>query len=92
MDVIVFKGMVLWRVQLSGLSVMDIIVGCGMILLFMCRIWCREITSHVNNWILYYYCAVSSLAKISADAVARWVTMAAVEKVGRVPCHTSGLL
>jgi len=31
---------------------------------------------------------VSSLAKISADAVARWVTLAAVEKVGRVPCHT----
>ena len=27
------------------------------------------------------------LAKISADAVARWVTLAAVEKVGRVPCH-----
>jgi D-serine dehydratase len=26
---------------------------------------------------------VSSLAKISADAVARWVTLAAVEKVGR---------
>ena len=25
---------------------------------------------------------VSSLAKISADAVARWVTLAAVEKVG----------
>ena len=31
---------------------------------------------------------VSSLAKISADAVARWVTLAAVEKVGMVPCHT----
>jgi len=31
---------------------------------------------------------VSSFAKISADAVARWVTLAAVEKVGRVPCHT----
>jgi hypothetical protein len=34
----------------------------------------------------------SSLAKISADAVARWETLAAVEKVGRVPCHISGLL
>ena len=31
---------------------------------------------------------VSSLAKVSADAVARWVTLAAVEKVGRVRCHT----
>jgi hypothetical protein len=31
---------------------------------------------------------VSSLAKISADAAARWVTLAAEEKVGRVPCHT----
>ena len=31
---------------------------------------------------------VSSLAKISADAFARWVTLAAVEKVGMVPCHT----
>ena len=35
---------------------------------------------------------MSSLAKISADAVARWVTLAAVAKVGRVPCHVSGLL
>ena len=35
---------------------------------------------------------VSSLAKIFADAVARWMTLAAVEKVGRVPCHISGLL
>jgi len=35
---------------------------------------------------------VSSLAKISANAVARWVTMATVEKVGRVPSHISGLL
>jgi len=35
---------------------------------------------------------VSSLAKISTDAVARWVTLAAVEKLGRVPCHVSGLL
>jgi len=31
---------------------------------------------------------VSSLAKISANAIARWVTFAAVEKVGSVPCHT----
>ena len=31
---------------------------------------------------------VSSLAKVSAVAVARWVTLAAVEKVGRVRCHT----
>ena len=31
---------------------------------------------------------MSSLAKITADAVARWVTLAAEEKVGSVPCHT----
>jgi len=30
---------------------------------------------------------MSSLAKISADAVARWETFAAVEKAGRVPYH-----
>ena len=35
---------------------------------------------------------VLSLPKTSADAVAGWVTLAAVEKVGRVPCHISGLL
>jgi len=57
MDVIAFKGMVLWRVQLAGLSVMDIIVDCGMILLFLCRVWCREINSHVNIGILYYFYA-----------------------------------
>ena len=38
MNVIAFKGMMLWRVQLAGLSVMDIVVVCGMILLFLCRI------------------------------------------------------
>ena len=77
--------------QLVGLSVMDIIVDCGMILLVLCRIWWREISSHVNTWILYYFCAavdMSSLAKVSADAVARWLTFAAVEKVGRLSCHT----
>jgi len=57
MGVIAFKVMVLQRVQLSDLSVVDIIVNCGMILLFLCRIWCREISSHVNIWILYYFCA-----------------------------------
>jgi len=35
MDVIAFKVMVLWRVQLAGLSVMDIIVDCGMVLVFV---------------------------------------------------------
>jgi len=44
--------MVLWREQLASLSVMDI-VYCGMILLFLYRIWWREISSHVNIWILY---------------------------------------
>jgi len=49
------------------------IVDC----LFLCRIWWREISSHINIWILHYFCAacyVSSLANISADAVTRWVT------------------
>jgi len=31
---------------------------------------------------------VTSLAKISVDAVARWATLAAVVNVGMVPCHT----
>jgi len=56
-DVVAFKGVMLWRVQLAALSVMDIIVVCGMILLFLCRIWWRQISSHVNIWILYYFCA-----------------------------------
>ena len=55
--------MVFWRVQLAGLSVMDIIVDCGMILLLLCRIWWREISSHVNIWILYYFYA-ASIAKV----------------------------
>jgi len=28
------------------------------------------------------------LAKMCSDAVARWEMLAAMEKVGRVPCHT----
>jgi hypothetical protein len=36
--IIAFKGVMLWRVQLAGLSVVDIIVDCGMNLLFLCRI------------------------------------------------------
>jgi hypothetical protein len=31
---------------------------------------------------------VPPFAKMCADAVARWETLAAIEKVGRVPCHT----
>jgi hypothetical protein len=31
---------------------------------------------------------VRPLAKMCADAVVRWETLAAMEKVGRVPCHT----
>jgi len=31
---------------------------------------------------------VPTRAKISADAVARWATLPAVEKVGRLTCHT----
>jgi hypothetical protein len=31
---------------------------------------------------------VPPLAKMCADAVARWDRLAAMEKVGRVPCHT----
>jgi len=57
-DVVAFNGVVLWRVQLAGLSVVDITVDCCMILLFLCRIWCREISSHVNIRILCYFCAV----------------------------------
>ena len=38
MDVIAFNGTMFWRAQLASLSVMDIIVDCGMILLFLCRI------------------------------------------------------
>ena len=35
---------------------------------------------------------VSLLAKISADAVARWETLAAEQEVRVKPCHISGLL
>jgi hypothetical protein len=31
---------------------------------------------------------VPPLAKMCSDAVARWGMLAAMEKVGRVPCHT----
>jgi len=35
LDVIAFNGMMFWTAQLAGLSVMDIIVDCGMIFVFV---------------------------------------------------------
>ena len=90
-DVIAFKGVVLWRVQLAGLSVVDIAVDCGMIHLFFTGYGRGRLAAMLTFGSCVTFVLpvdVSSLAKISADAVARWVTLAAVEKVGRVPCHT----
>jgi len=53
MDVIAFKGVMFWRVKMAGLSGMDIVVGCVMILLFLGRIRWREINSRVKIWIPY---------------------------------------
>ena len=42
MDLIAFKVMMFRRVQIAGLSVTDIIVDCGMILLFFCAGYCGD--------------------------------------------------
>ena len=54
-NVIAFKGMMFWRAQLAGVSVVDIIADCGMILLFLHRMWWIEISGHVDIWIPYYF-------------------------------------
>jgi hypothetical protein len=91
MDFIAFKGMMFWRVQLAG-------VCYGQ----YCRLWHdpsvffagyggeRLVAMLIFGSCITFVLSVDmpSLARISADAVAIWVALAAVEKVGRVPGHT----
>ena len=73
-DVVVFKGMMLWRAQLAGLSVVDVIVDCGMILLFCAGYGGERLAAMLTfgSCIMFVLPVdVSSLVKISAGAVAK---------------------